>query len=63
MYILNFDDVYICCFFQYFELKLDKFGPYSINYTRNGRYYIRKNNLGNISHQRENYSVANFETV
>ena len=29
----------ICvCLFQYFELKLDNFGPYNINYSRNGRY-------------------------
>ena len=29
---------------KYFELNLDKFGPYRLNYTRNGRYeFILKN--------------------
>lgn len=29
--------ILVVTFLQYFELKLDKFGPYRLSYTRNGR--------------------------
>ena len=40
----------MCCnMLQFFELKMNDFGPYRINYTRNGRFLLLGGRKGHVA--------------
>ena len=45
----HFHSVNFSFLLQYFELNLNDFGPYKINYTRNGRYLLMGGAKGHVA--------------